>query len=216
MPRRRAMLVRRVPASLHDRAADCWRPLLAIADLIGGDWPMRARTAAFELSGTEPEDAEAVVELLRDISEYLSERDAEVIPSSDLAAWLIARPDRPWATWRGGRLPLTERGLARLLGPLGIHPAQYRTPAGVRRGYRKTAWTDAMARYLPSHAVQRDSARDDGPLSHIGIRDSDSECHTCDLSDQPSDTGLCHAVTHRSEASGQSERGGTDADDGLF
>jgi putative DNA primase/helicase len=33
-----------VPGELHDRAADNWRPLLAIADLSGGDWPERART----------------------------------------------------------------------------------------------------------------------------------------------------------------------------
>ena len=28
-----------VPPELHDRAADNWRPLLAIADLVGGEWP---------------------------------------------------------------------------------------------------------------------------------------------------------------------------------
>jgi hypothetical protein len=28
-----------VPAGLHDRAADCRRPLLAIADAASGDWP---------------------------------------------------------------------------------------------------------------------------------------------------------------------------------
>jgi hypothetical protein len=36
-----------VPAELHDRAADNWRPLLAIADLAGGDWPeKKTRPAA--------------------------------------------------------------------------------------------------------------------------------------------------------------------------
>ena len=33
-----------VPPELHDRAADNWRPLLAIADLAGGEWP-EARTS---------------------------------------------------------------------------------------------------------------------------------------------------------------------------
>lgn len=40
-----------VPNELHDRAADNWRPLLAIADEIGGDWPTNARAAATKLSG---------------------------------------------------------------------------------------------------------------------------------------------------------------------
>jgi hypothetical protein len=40
-----------VPDELNDRAADNWRPLLAIADLAGGDWPHRAREAACVLSG---------------------------------------------------------------------------------------------------------------------------------------------------------------------
>jgi putative DNA primase/helicase len=33
-----------MPAELNDRAADNWRPLLAIADLAGGEWPDLART----------------------------------------------------------------------------------------------------------------------------------------------------------------------------
>ena len=39
-----------VPDQLHDRAADNWRPLLAIADAAGGEWPERARKAAKTLS----------------------------------------------------------------------------------------------------------------------------------------------------------------------
>jgi putative DNA primase/helicase len=40
-----------VPAQLHDRAADNWRPLLTIADRAGGSWPDIARKAALALSG---------------------------------------------------------------------------------------------------------------------------------------------------------------------
>jgi Protein of unknown function (DUF3631) len=35
-----------IPESLNDRAADIWEPLLALADLAGGDWPEKARRAA--------------------------------------------------------------------------------------------------------------------------------------------------------------------------
>ena len=42
-------------AKLHDRAADNWRPLLAIADLAKGDWPVVARNAAIGLADTDEE-----------------------------------------------------------------------------------------------------------------------------------------------------------------
>src|SRR5436853_1249408 len=35
-----------IPADLNDRAADIWEPLLALADLAGGEWPQAARAAA--------------------------------------------------------------------------------------------------------------------------------------------------------------------------
>src|SRR5215470_14081106 len=41
------------PEQLNDRAADAWSPLLATADVAGGEWPMRARKAAIEANGTE-------------------------------------------------------------------------------------------------------------------------------------------------------------------
>ena len=50
-----------VPSELHDRAADNWRQLLAIADAAGGDWTRRAREAALASS------AAGLVEILRQI-----------------------------------------------------------------------------------------------------------------------------------------------------
>ena len=41
-----------IPSALGDRAADNWRPLLAIADAVGGHWPETARQAAIVLAGT--------------------------------------------------------------------------------------------------------------------------------------------------------------------
>src|SRR5262249_51436770 len=55
-----------MPEALNDRAADNWRPLLAIADLAGGEWPQLARQAALTLSG-EAQDGAVGVELLKDI-----------------------------------------------------------------------------------------------------------------------------------------------------
>jgi putative DNA primase/helicase len=79
-----------VPAQLHDRAADNWRPLLAIADLAGDPWPKRARNAALELSG---EVADSIgTELLTHAYEAF-----EVLDAAALLAELTKDPAKPWA-----------------------------------------------------------------------------------------------------------------------
>ena len=44
-----------IPAQLNDRAADIWEPLLALADLAGGEWPKLARDAALRMSAGMPD-----------------------------------------------------------------------------------------------------------------------------------------------------------------
>ena len=56
-----------VPDELHDRAADAWEPLLAIADSAGGDWPTRARSAARTLHCADLDKDNVAVLLLRAI-----------------------------------------------------------------------------------------------------------------------------------------------------
>ena len=132
---------------LNDRAADNWRPLLAIADLAGGTWPEKARRAACLLSGEE-QDGAIGVELLRDIRSAFG--DDDVIRSSDLVAKLTADPERPWAEWKHGRRPLTQKQLAGLLAPfhiisLTVHPPGL--PDG--KGYRRIDFQEAWAAYCP-------------------------------------------------------------------
>lgn len=56
-----------LPEGLYNRMADNWRPLVAVADAIGSDWPQRARKAALALSNLIEEDRSLGVELLADI-----------------------------------------------------------------------------------------------------------------------------------------------------
>ena len=132
--------------NLNDRAADNWRPLLAIADLVGGTWPEEARWAACLVSGEE-QDGAIGVELLRDIRSTFG--DDDVIRSSDLVAKLTADTERPWAEWKHGR-PLTQKQLAGLLAPfhiisLTVHPPGL--PDG--KGYRRIDFEEAWAAYCP-------------------------------------------------------------------
>jgi hypothetical protein len=142
---------------LSDRAADVWEPLLAIADLAGDGWPERARSAAVALMGTS-EDTDPVVELLTDVREILRNYQGDTIPTKALIEALVADEARPWATWRKGDKPITARGLARLLGPLGVHPMRDRA----FRGYRIDGFDDAIGRYLPLQASMRHVPNVDG------------------------------------------------------
>jgi len=130
-----------VPVMLNDRAADNWRPLLAIADLAGGSWPEDARRAACLLSGEE-QDGAVNVELLRDIRAAFG--DAEEIRSADLIEKLVADKERPWAEWKHGR-PLTQKQLAGLLKPFHIisgtvHPPGLPDGKGYRRADFEAPW----------------------------------------------------------------------------
>ena len=96
-----------MPEALHDRACDNWRPLLAIADHAGGDWPQKARAAAQTLStqGAEQDEQSPAVMLLADVKHIFDDKekkggkDADRVSSTKLVDTLVDLPDRPWATW---------------------------------------------------------------------------------------------------------------------
>jgi Protein of unknown function (DUF3631) len=158
-----------VPEALNDRAADNWRPLLAIADLAGGEWPARARAAALTLSGESAEDALGI-ELLKDVR--LAFKDDDVIRSIDLVTALATDPERPWAEYNKGK-PISQRQVARLLGAFGIISVNVRPEVGPQgKGYRRVGFEEAWAAYCgqitpsdqngASEASQRTSADEMG------------------------------------------------------
>jgi putative DNA primase/helicase len=139
-----------VPASLDDRAADNWRPMLAIADAAGPEWGRLAREAAEALAQIGVE--EAIDErLIRDIGTILTSRKVDRIASEALAAGLAELEGSPWAEWRGSR-PLSKHQLARLLRPFGIQPATIRIGKRTIKGYHRAQFDDAVSRYAPPYA----------------------------------------------------------------
>jgi Protein of unknown function (DUF3631)/Bifunctional DNA primase/polymerase, N-terminal/Primase C terminal 2 (PriCT-2) len=138
-----------VPTELNDRAADNWRPLLAIADRAGGRWPEKARRAALELSAVKWGEADTMrTLLLADIRGVFAEKRADRLKSETLTTALNAMTDRPWPTFDRGRW-MTPAGIARLLKPFEISSETIRFGEETAKGYRLSAFDDAFARYLP-------------------------------------------------------------------
>jgi putative DNA primase/helicase len=169
-----------VPDALHDRAADCWRPLLAIADAAGGDWPALARQAAKAISGATDADGDATTLLLRDIRAiFKAANDPDVMGSAAILEHLVELEDRPWSEWSKGE-PLTGAKLARMLKSYDVLPAgtvrvdfKTKLPDGTvqvesktAKGYRFTAFADAWSRYLGGqHEAHKVAPQPDGDPS---------------------------------------------------
>jgi hypothetical protein len=143
-----------IPEQLHDRAADNWRPLLAIADHAGGDWPVRARGVAVKLSAEGAADQDSLrTMLLTDIRAAFQLKGTDRLSSDELVRHLTTLDERPWPELNKGN-PTTKNGLARLLRPFAISSGTIRL-AGERtaKGYYLSAFDDAFARYLPPENV---------------------------------------------------------------
>jgi putative DNA primase/helicase len=140
-----------MPEGVVNRAADNWRPLLAIADAAGGEWPAHARQAVQCTGASETgDDQSARVLLLTDIRAVFAERKLDRIPSAVLVAALNSTEGRPWAEWHRGK-GLTPNSLARMLAPFQIAPASVRMSDGTTpKGYLFSQFEDAFARYLPN------------------------------------------------------------------
>jgi putative DNA primase/helicase len=138
-----------MPDGLVNRAADNWRPLLAIADAAGGEWPALARRAVQCVAAAAGDDGQSArITLLADIRAIFAERDTVRLPSAELVEALVAIEGHPWAEWKAGKA-ITANGLARLLAPFQIKPGTIRTSSGTPKGYQLTQFDDAFARYLP-------------------------------------------------------------------
>lgn len=199
-------------AGLGDRAQDCWEPLLAIADEVGGEWPRRARAAALALHGVEEETPSIGLELLRDVETAFKERGASRLASRTLLEMLVGDDEAPWATWNRGK-PLSVRQLAARLSEFGITPKTTRLPNGDRlKGYALADFADAFTRYLSA----------DGGNSSVTPRQPHSSA-VCEASPsvtpataariakapEPARDKACHDVTDKNGGTEKKEVDGT-------
>ena len=144
------------PQGLSDRAADISEPLLALADMAGGDWPDAARVALVKLCGeTSTEDDNLPAKLLLACREIFAASGTDRLSSVELLKALVAREDdAPWAVWwesdlKQDKTQAPASRLARLLKPFEIKPRAMKDKGETVRGYFLESFEDAFVRYLP-------------------------------------------------------------------
>jgi Protein of unknown function (DUF3631)/VirE N-terminal domain len=150
----------KLPETAFNRLADNWRPLFAIAQVIGADWPKRASEAFAKLTSAFDLDAQGVsTTLLADIAAVFNKEGTDKLPSAKLADALAAIEGRPWAEWGRQRKPISPNQLANQLHPFGISPQVIRIGNETPRGYLIEQFLEQFERYLPKHPLSdRNSA----------------------------------------------------------
>jgi hypothetical protein len=157
-----------MPVGVVDRAAECWEPLLIIADAAGGKWSNLARkAAAFFVQVGRNEAQSSGVELLEHIREAFEEKDR--LSTDSLLERLVGRPESPWKDIHGR--VLDDRGLARRLRGFGIRSTKIRIGTSTARGYRAEQFHDAWRRYLPvpeqTERMEQPSPYNDLSVPHV-------------------------------------------------
>jgi hypothetical protein len=186
-----------MPDGFQNRLAANWRPLLAIADLAGGDWPALARAAAVALA---PKDTTSIgTTMLGDIKTVFGNENADRLSSSQLAALLHEFEDRPWSEWGKPPKPISPVQIARLLKAFNIYPEMIRISGRTAKGYYLHQFAEAFERYLegPGGELNRNTVTSS---VNTGITEPfQSVTEKTNVTDQkcekPNNDGLCYGVT---------------------
>lgn len=141
-----------MPETLQNRLADNWTPLVAIADRIGGEWPLRIRQIAERCAAAAKGISSEGTLLLEDIRGlFLAKEGCDRLASKEILSQLTKMEGRPWAE----RVPpMSANTLARLLMPFGICPQTIRVGDITAKGYLRGHFDDAFDRYLPPIPVR--------------------------------------------------------------
>ena len=137
--------------AIINRKRDNWRPLYAIASVIGGGWTERMIEATALLMPQQSEDDDGVV-LLGDNQTIFTGNQTDRMFSGNICKTLHEMEGRKWAEWGKARKPITKNQLARLLGRFKITPVTIRIGDETAKGYYASQFTDAWKRYLTNYA----------------------------------------------------------------
>lgn len=160
---------------LNDRANDNWRPLLGIADLIGGSCLETARLAAITLAENEQdEDNSSIgIMLLVNIKEIFESNRKERISTENLLSALHSMEDKPWLEWGNGGNPITARQVSRILKPFSIKSKTLRNGDKTYKGFELKGFEDVFLRYLPDLSVTTSQSSKIEGLRDNSMRNTD-------------------------------------------
>jgi hypothetical protein len=136
-----------MPQDAFNRLADNWRPLFAIAQIAGGDWPQRAAEAFALLTPKPQTDRDLDLTLLADIRSIFAASSAQRLFSTTLVAALNALPGHPT---RVDATLLNPTSLARRLSRFDIRPCAMRIGNARAKGYNLADFAEAFAQHLKS------------------------------------------------------------------
>jgi Protein of unknown function (DUF3631) len=138
----------------------------AVADLVGGAWPVQAREAAKVLVAASKETEPSLgIRLLTDIKQIF---DADALPSKVLLHKLRDLEESPWHDLKGK--PLDERGLAHRLRQYDIRSKNIRIGGSVTKGYHRADFRDIWARYLAPDTSSENTATSVISVTTLSVR----------------------------------------------
>ena len=188
-----------IPAGVFNRLADNWRPLFAVADVVGGEWPDRLRKVALGMADAAlGNNTSTKVALLSDIRDIFTERAVDNIFSEVLVKALVEIEGSRWSEYRKNGKPITQNGVAKLLDGFQINPGTVRQGSKTLKGYRLDQFSDAFTRYLadsgdaavtPSHPAENcGDSGESQPSQDLG-------CDGSTPPENPKETAGCDGVT---------------------
>ncbi|MCI0653584.1 MAG: DUF3631 domain-containing protein, partial [Methylococcaceae bacterium] len=143
-----------MPEGSFNRRADKWRPLFAIAQMAGGDWPTRVKEA-YLIEERESEKNSKLSnehQLLSDIRKVLRP-DEHVIATEEMIGRLCSLDDSQWADYNfkerdPERRKIQPRQISNLLRDYKITPGTVRIGNASPKGYKRIQFKIAWQRYL--------------------------------------------------------------------
>jgi len=138
-----------LPLEIQDRDADVWEPLIIIADIFGGAWPVRARAAAIHFVGKAKEVPQSIkTRLLEDIRTIFGTKDR--MSMREICDLLSDLEDAPWREWHKSKETITTYQLGKLIAEYGLRATNIHIgPSHKPKGYLREDLENLWQRYLP-------------------------------------------------------------------
>jgi len=197
-----------MPDLRTDRAHDNWRPLFAIAGLVGGDWPKRVQEAALAIDGrgTADEGADVKILLLHDVDRIFEERKESALRSAWICEDLAQMEDRPWPEWSRGSA-ISAAALAHQLKGFKIRPKSIRFGSEIKKGYERASLADALNRYpIPDKAEHPLQPSKDKDNQGNSTRNKTTDVTAHETPETPHETTSVTGVTDGSNGAGNKLR----------